>query len=521
MGVFEIYFIGSNEIAQSVSSWLQELVEDFEFRSIIKNFSSLPNGWALVAIAPKFQIAAVDKVRSTPLFYSHSQSLCVVSDSARELRKEINSSQINNQALIEFSMAGYCTGKETLVADLMQLQAGEILMRDPIARTVQATRYYRYIPLPEKVGTLKRWIDELSFTTEQIFKRMIESAGGRQILVPLSGGLDSRLILAMLRQLGYENVRTFSYGPPGNYEARVAKYVAKRLGYQWEFVPTNHASYRRYFWSPARKSYWDFSDGLCTIPNMQDIHPLMQLRECGLNQDVIVVNGQSGDYISGGHIPSILFENQDRGILVGSLLKKHFGLRRSLLTEENIKIVSERIEDSFRMMEIASGRTLSSASLYESWEWQERQCKYVIGGQRIYDWLEMDWRLPLWDATYLEFWSRVPFELKSEQRLYKEYLRSRDFFGLFRDFNPKVWRWPGASMAVLPIAQIVGLLAGGSAKQCFYAYARYIGHYGPNYAPWGARHFLRNASDIRNSVSLIVVEWINETLRKGDLAPPS
>jgi len=118
--------------------------------------------------------------------------------------------------------------------------------------------------------------------------------------------------------------------------------------------------------------------------------------------------------------------------------------------------------------------------------------------------------LPLWDARYLDFWSRVPVELKRNQRLYKEYLRSRDYCGLLRDFNPKVWRWPGASIGVLPLAQIVGFLGGRGAKQRFYAYAKYIGHYGPNYAPWGWAAFKSEATDIRNPVSLLVSTWLRE-----------
>jgi asparagine synthase (glutamine-hydrolysing) len=161
-------------------------------------------------------------------------------------------------------------------------------------------------------------------------------------------------------------------------------------------------------------------------------------------------------------------------------------------------------------MEAAAGKPLPAASLYESWEWQERQCKYVISGQRIYDWFGIDWTLPLWDADYLRFWSRVPFELKLDQRLYKQYLRSRNYCGLFRNFNQTVWRWPGPAMAVLPAAQLIGLLAGRKAKDRCYAYARYIGHYGPYYAPWGWRNFLKHAADVRNPVALFIDQWFQE-----------
>jgi asparagine synthase (glutamine-hydrolysing) len=518
-GAWNIHYIGDgvepNIIAEHLSkgrvegNWIE--IEDYIRR--------LECGWAFIAKSEGYIFAAVDKIRSYPVFYAVVSDKLAVSNSARKLAGVMPRTNHDAVALTEFRMSGYVSGHSTLSKDIFQLQAGEFLLTGRSQSPPIVSRYYRYLPQPEDGLSFSAWVEELAETTERVFQRMVASADDRQLLVPLSGGLDSRLIVCMLRQIGYDNVHTFSYGPEANYEAKIAKSVAEKVGYPWEFVPTTHAGYRRYFSTPSRKDYWNFSDGLCSIPNMQDMYPLLQLRERGLSKDAIVVNGQSGDFISGGHIPSQLLENENRELLVDALLNKHFALRESLRTSENKAVVSRRIKDSFKTMEIAAGKTLSAASLYESWEWQERQCKYVIGGQRIYDWLGMDWRLPFWDASYLEFWSRVPFEFKLDQRLYKEYLRSRDYCGLFRDFNPKVWRWPGASMAVLPLAQIVGLLGGRNAKQRFYAYARYIGHYGPNYAPWGWSRFMSEAADIRNPVSLLVSTWLHEAEKEFSMFP--
>jgi asparagine synthase (glutamine-hydrolysing) len=507
---WDIHYIGE-EIDPAVT--IEKIANDVDREcdgSLKKYLAQLKVGWAFIAESRDKTVAAVDKIRSYPVLYTSLDDQVTVSNSARQLTDLISDVSFDLVAITEFKMSGYVTGANTLLSEIKQLQAGELLVAGMSQRKPLLCRYYRYLPQPENGRSLNTWIDELTETTEGMFRRMVASANGRQLLIPLSGGLDSRLIVCMLRDLGYDNVRTFSYGPHANHEARIAKSVAGKVGFRWQFVPTTHIGYRSYFSSPSRKDYWNFSDGLSTVPNMQDIYPFLQLRERGLSRDAIVVNGQSGDFISGGHIPSQLLECEDRERLIDALLEKHFALRESLRTTENMAVVSRRIEDSLNAMEIAAGKALPAASLYESWEWQERQCKYVIGGQRIYDWLGMDWRLPLWDASYLDFWSRVPVELKRGQRLYKEYLRSRNYCGLFRDFNPKVWRWPGAALAVLPLAQIVGFLGGRGAKQRFYAYARYIGHYGPNYAPWGWSAFKSEATDIRNPVSMLVSTWLRE-----------
>jgi asparagine synthase (glutamine-hydrolysing) len=505
-----LHFIGQRGCAQRILDWLELHTCSWGMSEFAQMLGSLPNEWAIVATSDLSLIAATDKVRSYPLFYTDATSPAVLSNSARTVLEQLPEPEIDSDSVVEFSMAGYVTGSATLFQELKQLQAGEMLVAEDREDSVQTYRYYRYLPRPVESLPLATWIDELATITEVIFKRLIESANGRLLLVPLSGGMDSRLIVCMLRHLGYGNVQTFSYGPEGNYEAKIARTVAKRVGYPWQFVQTTHTGFRKYFWSEKRREYWNFSDGLCAISNMQDIYPLLMLREKSLPGDAIVVNGQAGDFISGGHIPACLLRDGSRETLLDALLDKHFALRKSLRTPTNLAAMEVRIKDSLQEMEVAVGKSLPTAALYESWEWQERQCKYVIGGQRIYDWLGMDWRLPLWDAEYLRFWSRVPFELKLDQRLYKEFLRSRDYCGLFQNFNPTVWRWPGSAMAVLPAAQLIGLLGGRRAKDRFYAHARYIGHYGPYYAPWGWRKFLKEAMDVRNALPFFTETWMEE-----------
>ena len=71
--------------------------------------------------------------------------------------------------------------------------------------------------------------------------------------------------------------------------------------------------------------------------------------------------------------------------------------------------------------------------LYEYAEFQDRQCKYVITGQRIYEFLGHEWRLPLWDKAYLDFFEGVPLEGKVGQRLYADMLTEQNWGGVWRD----------------------------------------------------------------------------------------
>ena len=63
-------------------------------------------------------------------------------------------------------------------------------------------------------------------------------------------------------------------------------------------------------------------------------------------------------------------------------------------------------------------------TLWERLEFLNRQSKYVISGQKVYDFLNMQWDLPLWSDEYLDFWSCVPSNTRLAKACTKKcYLR--------------------------------------------------------------------------------------------------
>ena len=102
--------------------------------------------------------------------------------------------------------------------------------------------------------------------------------------------------------------------------------------------------------------------------------------------------------------------------------------------------------------------------IYEYAEFQDRQCKYVITGQRIYEFLGHEWRLPLWDKVYLDLFEAVPLAGKIGQRLYANMLTTENWGGVWRDVpvNAKTirphWLRPLrflAKLALVPLGRSV------------------------------------------------------------------
>ena len=147
---------------------------------------------------------------------------------------------------------------------------------------------------------------------------------------------------------------------------------------------------------------------------------------------------------------------------------------------------------------------------YESWEYQERQAKYVVNGQRLYDFLGLDWHLPLWDPELVDFWERAPLDAKHGQSLYREWLRRWDPRGVFTRYPNPTWGWR-RTQAWLPwTARALGLVRGQDAKALFYRRLEYFGRWSDQYARYGYRRYLRAARSLRNPVSLAVAEWLRD-----------
>lgn len=474
----------------------------------------LAGNLAAVAEGPDWTLALVDKVRGYPLFFAGEGAGLRVSNSARLLREAVGLTGWDELSLAEFSMANYVTGGATLAAGLSQLQPGEFLLLDRAAGTAERRLYFEFFSPEVLSGSESDRIEELAAATDAIFARTAEDLAGRPAWLPLSAGLDSRLVAAGLKAHGHDNIQAFSYGPPGNYDARGARRVAEKLGVPWRFVPYTAARVREFFWSGLRREYWDFAVQLSSMAFMVDECAIWTLkREKLLPDEAVIINGQSGDFISGGHIrgyhlPALEPGEHPSSLVADAVLKKHYHQLKNPPAG-----AMERLGAKVRGLLGPLPETLDRdllAKRYELWECRERQCKYVIHGQRSYDFFGHEWFLPLWDAEYLEFWRRVGYADKAGQRLYRAFLEARDWGGLFRGFTAPMWNWQGASLLALPLGRLAGLALGAEAKAAVYEILGYFGKYANHYAPFGFRSHLRDRRRLNGPLARYAELWLEE-----------
>ncbi len=509
----DLYFKGQEEYARNILKRAQTCDPKNILEELDRYLCSLThyNGGALET--DKYIIAWTDHIRSWPLFYTLGYKQIVVSNSASKLKAHAGLDSLDDTSVIEFAMAGFVTGKDTLYNHLFSVQPGEFLLFDKQTGAVNTHKYFKYSPEQSNTKPQAEKMQELGRILDETTLEIIKKADGRTIWVPLSAGLDSRILLCKLHEHGYRNIETFTYGPRHNFEAIHAKRIAQTLNVPWRMIHLSPKTVKRYFNSSQREDFWDYAGNLKAIPCMREFSAMCYLHEHKIAKPGdIFLNGQSGDYITGGHIPAACFKDKavERTDFTNALIGKHYSLWHSLKIDKNLKIAHDKIGHIIGGEWESQDTPEERAAQSEYWEYEGRQICYVVNGQRIYEFLGYNWEMPLWDKRLVDFCRTLFLSDKKDQFLYKAYLKDYNYKGLFPEKEPHLWRWPIPMLWVVVAAQFIGRIKGAKAKEQFYNKMRSHGHYSNQYAFFPPEYHRGTCQDARNVVSLYVPKWFEE-----------
>lgn len=421
---------------------LMQLVETANEAGIKKYLANLDGHFAIVLKTPEVLFAAVDRIRSIPLFFANYSDHIILTDQPTKLDCKLRDfeSSPGSEDRLMLQMSGYCSGSVTLLTGVKQLQSGEYLKVTGESES-EVISYYKYNPVNPAVITEKVKLKKsLETATKRILQKIIDSADGRTIVVPLSGGYDSRLVASGFFHLGYKNVKCFSYGQKNNFESLISRKVAEKLGYEWKFIKLTHGIVRADYHSELHDSYFSFSNTFSSVPVEHEFTAVRLLKESGwISDDAIFVNGMSGDFLTGSHIPKTLQGDRDdlnkqerKDLILSALIDKHYSLWTHLKTPKNNKLVANYLWNE--IVEEVNGlpeNSFDDFGLYEFSEFKNRQTKYVITVQRVYEFFGYEWRLPLWDKEYLDYWENIKMTHKVNRNLFIEVMYDLNWGGVW------------------------------------------------------------------------------------------
>ncbi|MGE6450724.1 hypothetical protein [Pseudoalteromonas tetraodonis] len=272
-------------------------------------------------------------------------------------------------------------------------------------------------------------------TTKDIFMSCLERCIGDtndDIVVPISGGLDSRALLAGLLELrSAEKIKTYTFGTKSSYDFEIGKSISKKLGVtcnSYELSEYNFDESSLY----ATASMFDYQTTLFYHPPYDEIKNTF-------NSDLVLV-GFMGDPLAGSHLPKVASIDNEQ--LFQKFIKKNQMVRSCSLYDFEAPNLSEIV----KFPELVS----SGITKDEYLDFEVRQLRYVYPHVMP---KQLNCKSPFIEADWFNHMLSLPIECRMEQSYYNEFLINafpvafnlpcKNNYGLKLNTNPtlaKLWR---------------------------------------------------------------------------------
>ncbi len=382
---------------------------EHEWASRLKSLNGI---YAVIRNAPDFAAAAIDISRIFPLFFRHDADAITITDDPYALVR--HGDKLSSLGVKQYLASGNTFDGYTLVDSIRQLRPAEYLTSDGS----HAPTFSLCVPLAD-VHTPSP--DSFSACLDHVFSRLISSLDGRQVVLPLSGGYDSRLIACMLHKHGYKNVVCFTAGRPDNVEVQVSPQVAKTLGFKFYNIDTTVPELVELI-SSSNPDFVRYSRHLGSLTNFQwlfEYAAVIRLRQLdAIAPDAVFVPGHTADVAAGSSITrAVLHADASIGYMVSALLHDNFeyGGDKSLRP-----FVADCLKRSF-------SQGVAPWSLFQNFITRDVNVPNINNSARVYEFFVHEVRLPFYDAEFLSFFAHVPLDDLLLCRFYSDYVNNHVF----------------------------------------------------------------------------------------------
>lgn len=347
-----------------------------------------------------------DVPRSLPLHYAHIDGQWLVSNDIAELTLALPEVSANLAVMEEFRNVGNVFGQETLLNEVDTCRAFSITTLHSDG-SVSENSHTLFFDAPERMLDVQAFFTLFLDALRERFRLLIEAANGSQLVVPLSGGADSRLLLGLLKELKAPHVVTFTYGKSGSREARVSEQVAKACGFPWLFVEIEDEAMHAQWNTPSTQNFIKATWSGNALPHIQDWYALKRLTDSSaLEPNAIVLPGHT---IVGNEHDEWCFTVEgglSREEIRDILAKKHYLLRGREKYYTRDKHFLAALDSYLDFVGYVRGQT-NLFELTAILNLLERQAKYINNSMRSYEYFGFQWALPMLESPIVQLWHRV------------------------------------------------------------------------------------------------------------------
>jgi asparagine synthetase B (glutamine-hydrolysing) len=364
----------------------------------------------------KLLIIINDRCGLKRIFYWDSGTFLVLSTEIKAIsqhpyfKKTVDIKGISN--LLVF---GHIMDDRTLFKDINLLPYASILIYDGNEIKIKKYWDYTFYDDNEPIWLEDHYVDGLAEVIEKSIRKMVK--GINKLAIPLSGGLDSRVIAGMLKKIGFNGeIITFSYGNKEAFDVIYGKKIAKQLGYPNYFLPIKKSYLKDY-----ASEFVRITEGMISC---KDSHICVGRNFINGKDGYPVVTGYLGDIQTGSIIMSkSIIGVKDLEDIIHDLYKI-FG---EIMTEDDLKIYLK--EDIYKnisgfnyvIFRETFKKTPSKNKFYMTRYVNliQRQRRYTSFNINCYNDIT-DTIAPFIDREVIDFNLHIPPSLAIDQNVYKK-----------------------------------------------------------------------------------------------------
>lgn len=351
-----------------------------------------------------------DHLGTKPIYYFINESHTIIAPEVKGILKVIDKNTLSLDAVREFLTFGFCLGDNTFIENIKLALPGHITQLD---RKVSKREYWAIQDFISAKKTTKKF-NELIKEHQQLLDSAINKRinKNKKTCVSLSGGLDSRTIVAYLKKHDHKNIMTTTFGVRNCLDEKYAKAVSKKLNLPNTFHELDPAKIKQSF-----NEIISFMDGMLSVKHIHD-YPFLPEK---YHEWDTHITGYFGDPIHGQRLypvnpldPDVSKAKTERELLK-TLVRKHsqYGSKGcKLLNEDNGQ---EKLLNSVRAV-VEKSRLSDPIQISDYFDLHERQRRFIaqifqLAGKVF------DYRMPFTDKSLVEFCLLLPTSYRKKQKL--------------------------------------------------------------------------------------------------------
>jgi len=381
-----------------------------------------------------------DRYGLVPMYYTETKDFFAL---APEIKCFINPNSLDEEldlvAVSEFFSFGYILGDKTYLKNVRLFPPASVVIFK--GNHLEIKEYWDYRFPEDNVKPEMELIDESYHLHKQAMRRCV--AYDEKTFVPLSGGLDSRNIVAYLDQMGTK-VFTSTYGYQGCHEHIYSKKVAQLLGLQNEFyelLPT------------YIKDHCDLivslSDGMMSLCHAHNIPSMINDKARGFRGRI---SGYLGEDIAGGNLIPIHISQPDyrkaktKNEKINYILKRHNSLVPVSQIESLVQSINRYGDLGKDLKDHIHSQIRSdepSARVQDYFDFLQRQRRHVLI-LKVITVAFMEYLLPFTDYDLFDFYTSLPYKYREGEYVSKHNIYVNTFKKYFPELAKIPWQMTNA-----------------------------------------------------------------------------